>query len=517
MIYLLLVLFVIVPYVLGTALTIIFGERNARGPLRWVVGILSTFACFFMCLLIELRMDGSLDDLCRIFSIVLVSFTAGSVPVVIFGFVKKRVRIQNIDEGIAVWFVPAFVIGLISMFLFEKSYVNDITIETVQTTLYTGKIYEYSSLLGIKMEAGLPIFNKIEIVPMFYACLCRLFNVDIFTITKIIAPCATYVANLAIMWELSAYLVREKHRNIFMIFHLLVLLSGTYLPTVAIPTTVGYPLLVQGFTGYAWGYAVLVPAMVLVLFQKRYVLAGLFVVPFLGLIKMDRIFFTFRDFFTTYHSVNTAGKLFALYLVAVVFWVLRRRKKKMPVWAFLSGSALICATLIEAYELVGAKKRFVVYAGIIILACCSFAPYKGQKTVFNEEKYDFNQIKGNTGEATIWAPDNVMDKVRRENPALFPIYGRDEYNSMLLGTNYEPYSEDVKFLEYAMSILQVYSDEYVESLLCPGLETNGALNEVDIVMIPLSSVSEKINMTFVKRGFSYCQEYNNYLIMRRYD
>jgi len=518
MIVLMLALAICVPYILGTALTVIMGDRGLRGPGRWVFGSLAVFAFFYASLLIELKLHGSLSDLCRVFGVVITAVTGGSLPVFLYAFYKGYVKFVKFDVHMLPWIVPALILGVVSVCLFKRSYINDITIETVNTTLYTGKIYEYSSLLGIKMEAGLPIFNKIEIVPMFYACLCSIFGTDIRFITDIAAPIASYISNLVIMWEISAYLVKDKHRNLFMIFHLFLLLAGTYLPANAIPITVGQPLLMQGYSGYAWGYGVLIPAIVLVLLQKKYLLGGLFLIPLTGLIKLDRLFFEIRDINVNFGLMKYAGKLLILYLVSLIWWIVRLRSNhKTSLIAFLSGTAIVSTTMVDAYEFVGSKKSFVVSMMLVILACCSFTPFKDADFIWEGHRTDISVVKSERGETVLWAPESVLDDARRQDASIFPIYGRDMYNNMLRGTNYEPYSEGAYELYDMMDVLETYSDEYVESLFVPKIEDNRELDKVDVVMIPIDTVSDKIKKAIEQRGFDHTEESGRFLIMRKDD
>ena len=505
-----------VPYILGTAFTIILGERTLRGPLRWVIGVLSVFVCFFATLLIELKLHGTLNDLTRLFGIVLTAFTAGSVPVVLYGFVKNDVRFQNFDKKILIWLIPAILLGAFSVFVLAPSYVNDVTVETVRTTLYTGKIYEYSSLLGTKMEAGLPIFVKIEIVPMLYACLCSAFNIDILVLTGTIAPAITYTAHIFIMNEISAYAVKEKHRSLFMIFHLLLLVAGTYLPDNALPVTIGRPLLMQGYSGFAWGFGVLVPLIILVCLQKRFCLAAFLVVPFTGLIKTDRFFFAAVEGLKSYLTMNLAGKLFALYVFSIVFQLLRKKTEKTPLPLYFLGTALIARSLVDAYEYLGEKKTFAISAGLLILACCSFMPFKGATFSLDREAVNVADIKGDESAVTLWAPREIMENVRFYDASVCPIYGRDLYNpTMLAGTNFEPYSEDSEDLLKMMTTMEVYTDDYVDSIYCPALKVNKELEKVDVVMLPAATLSEKIEETLVSRGFTKLDKTDEYLIMRR--
>ena len=505
-----------VPYILGTAFTIILGERTLRGPLRWVIGVLSVFVCFFASLLIELKMHGSLNDLTKMFGIILTAFTTGAVPVVLYGFVKKDIRFQNFDKKILVWVIPAIVLGAFSVFVLDSSYVNDVTVETVRTTLYTGRIYEYSSLLGTKMEAGLPIFVKIEIVPMLYACLCNAFHIDILVLTGTIVPMITYTAHIFIMNEISAYAVKEKHRGLFMIFHLLLLLAGTYLPDNAIPVTIGRPLLMQGYSGFAWGFGVLVPLIVLVCLQKRFCLAAFLVISFTGLIKTDRFFFAAVEGLRSYLTMNLAGKLFALYVFSVVFQLIRKKNEKTPLPLYFLGSSLIAKSLVDAYEYIGEKKSFAISAGLLIMACCSFLPFKGATFAFDKEEIDIASIKGDESEVTVWAPRDIMENVRLYDASVRPVYGRDLFNpTMLAGINFEPYEEDSEDLLKMMTTMEVYTDDYVDSIYCPALKVNKELEKVDVIMLPAATLSEKIEETLVSRGFTKLDKTEEYLIMRR--
>lgn len=516
MIFVFLLLAITVPYITGTALTIIMGERSSRGLVRWVMGVLSVFAFFFLCLLIELKLHGSLDDLMKLFGIVTISTVAGSVPVVLIGIKKKRITLQTFSLSALIWVIPAVVLGIFSVFILGPDYSNDITVETVKTTLATGTLYRYSSLLGVSMEAGFPIFNKIEIIPMLIAVLSRAFGMDPELFTYTIFPLISYLSNIIIMWAISGILVKKENRNVFMFFHLFVLIAGTYLPSIAIPVTVGRPLLMQGYTGYAWAYGVLIPSMVLVLLQKRYFLAGLFIVPLAGLLRLDRIFFAGRDFFESYRSINISGKLFLLYLVSILWWIIRKKgKNPFHPATLLSGSALISATLTDAYDYVGRKKSFVVWAGIVILACCAFTPFEGARFSFTTTDFDYSLVRNHEEQTVIWAPEEIMEGARRADAAIWPLYGRDALSSLLPGTNYEPYSDGKLELRDSMELISTYTDEYVESLIVPKLETNRELDGVDVIVLPVRTYSEKINLTLVSRGFENIEEHGDYLVMSR--
>ena len=68
-----------------------------------------------------------------------------------------------------------------------------------------------------------------------------------------------------------------------------------------------------------------------------------------------------------------------------------------------------------------------------------------------------------------------------------------------------------------MDVLETYSDEYVESLFVPKIEDNRELDKVDVVMIPIDTVSDKIKKAIEQRGFDHTEESGRFLIMRKDD
>ena len=173
--------------------------------------------------------------------------------------------------------------------------------------------------------------------------------------------------------------------------------------------------------------------------------------------------------------------------------------------------------MVDAYEYAGSKKSFVVSMILVILACCSFTPFKGADLIWEGHNTDISAVKSDGAETVLWAPKSVLDDARRQDASVFPIYGRDMFNNMLRGTNYEPYSDGAYELYGMMDVLETYSDEYVESLFIPKIEDNRELDKVDVVMIPIDTVSDKIKKAIELRGFDHIEESGRFLIMRKDD
>lgn len=504
-------LFFAVPYLLGSALILTFGERSTKAYVTYVYGLLSLFVFFFIDLLIALKADYNLEQLAHLCIITIVATVLASCPLLVIRFKKYGFPTYEWSKRVYTWVIPAAVLGVFAFLFLQPYYGNDITVETAMTTLKTGKLYESSALLGTPMEAGLPIFNKIEIMPMLYAMLSLAFRVPVFVLTTYASPILCFVLNLCLMWEMSRFLVSEERRSLFMLLHLLVLLSGAYLSDIAIPVTAGFSILREGYSGYAWAFGVVAPAVILTILEKHYTLTGIITFSLLGLFRWDRLFFTVKEGFRNYHLMNSAGKLWIIYLLALSWWLVRRAMGKRetipPLW---SGSALISSTIVELYEMIGQKKTCLFGAVFILLSCANFRPFADAKFVFSKPSVSYE-----LEEQVVWAPKEIMEVARREDASIYPAYARDLYDKNLIGVNFEAVSEDQIELYETMEYIEAGFDRENITKHLMMLETNSCLRKVDVVIIPLNQCYDEAAQKLVSLGFSDAWEYPEYLVMRR--
>ena len=521
-----------VPHFIGLSLIRILGERDRRGPVSWVLGVLFLFVCFLGCLLIALRKDYSLEALARLFGIVTASLTVGSLPVFILSLKKEGVRAPSFEKEYLIWIVPSIIIGIVSVFITGINYISDIAMETVRTTLYENSLYQVSALLGTKMEAGLPIFNKIEIMPMLYAVISSDLKVDPFFTMEILSPLLVYTANIIIMWEISKKAIVssdrikdvKKARTVFMLTHLCMLLAGLYLPGFATPVTSGWPILRQGYSGYAWAYGVAVPMMILMMLDKRFILAGVSISSVLGLVRWDRIFYVLKDFFTNYKEMNSVGKLWIIYVLAVLWWLKRswKNKEKHPE-ILLSGSALISLSVTDVYEFLGEKRSLAVFSWLVILTAGFAFPYTHLKEAKDDNGLAYSYIAATVGvpettsseDIVIWAPEEAMRALRRHSAELAPVYSRDLYDEYLVGVNYEEEDEEAKKLYEIMSVIEKLTEYSDTEAIKEKILTNGKLRDVDVILLPSENLREDIYMTLVRLGFTRTEEVNEYVMLRR--
>ena len=386
---------------------------------------------------------------------------------------SKKTPAAAFDKTNLFFIIPAIMLGAVSYFLFAPSYVNDDTWEVVSTTVYHGTLYEYSAMTGEEVVKGFPIFYKIYIIPMLYSCLCGFFNLSQRLLLSFLMPSILLFLNLNIIYAISKE-CRITNKPVFMLLYMLLLMAGTYLPDNAIPATVGYALLREGYSGYAYAYALAIPFSVLLCIKKKYLSSVISLVPILGLVRLDRIFYALKEPVKAYVSINTAGKLIGLYLVAILVPALMRKLKnnQAPKPLFFLPTTLIAYTGEKILTLTDGRRAKVLYLlslSFIIFAAGNFTLYGDAELLSEElnfEKSVKEELKDNSDtEIKIWASEDFMATVRRILPNIRVLYGRDDVSNMMNGLDYEDPSEHVLDFSNSYKNMHAAKDFFYESEL----------------------------------------------------
>lgn len=431
------------PYFVGACMITIFRERNAGHVNVYVTGLLSLFVFFLGFLMLALKLDLGIARLERYyFSFISILCLIGAI----FSFKRRGEREKISKAGLWVM-VPAALLALFSFVYLSPSIINDDTWETVTTTIFTGKIHEVSALTGRDMVAGLPIFNKIYVMPIYIACMCDFFNIPVRLMMQFLLPFIAYTCNLMLVYKISKEL-KVKNKNCFLLIYMLLLMAGTYLPKTGVPSTVGYALLREGYSGYAFAYGVAVPAMILLLYKKRYIHAAFVSLSILGLVRLDRVFFTIvKEPLKTFGFINDSGKIMIVYLVCVLAWIFIERKSnhsKMAWMTLAMPTVFISYIVVSILDRIYDKKRRIVYllgVSVIILSTVSFMPFKDAETLketlqyerFAKETLAQNDAYGKI----IWADDKLMATARRVEPSVKTLYSRSSISDYMQGLYFE--------------------------------------------------------------------------------
>ncbi len=431
------------PFFTGALITTIFRERKAGHVIVYVTGLLSLFVFFLGFLLAALKLDFDLKRLERYyFSFISVTSLLGAI----FSFRKRDYKKKPFEKAWCV-IIPAILLGVFSFVYLSPSVINDDTWETVVTTIYTGKIHEYSALTGKQMVAGLPIYNKIYIMPIFIACMCDFFKIPVRVMMQFLIPLIVYICNLSLVYTISKKL-NVKNKDCFMLVYMLLLLAGTYLPKTGVPVTVGYALLREGYSGYAVCYALTVPLVIILLCEKKYLHALFMATSALGLLRLDRIFYTFvKEPVKTFGFINEAGKLAIIFIVCIIIFIFKKTKEKTSSIEKLTifiPIVFISNTVVTLLEEIHEKKYRIAYllgVSFIILSSVSFMPFEDADTLketleYEQEVRDIIEKNG-AKDKCIWADERVMEVARRVDPSVKTLYSRSSISEYMQGLYYE--------------------------------------------------------------------------------
>lgn len=442
------VLLLIVPYLVGAVITEDLREKTVSHLYVYVTGFLSLFVVLLLCLLVALKKDYNLSELEKCYFMYFV------LPLSVVGLTRlgKRIKIEmsiSINKRNLFSLIPAIILAVFSYVYMAPSFVNDDTWEVVSTTLSHGTLYEYSAMTGKLMEAGLPIFNKVYVMPMFYACMCDFFKIPMWVIAGFMIPVMVYSMNLLLINEIAKKAC-VKNREAFLLVYMISLMAGTYLPVNGVPVTTGYALLREGYSGYAVAYGVAVPFVVLMLSEKKWLRGIGMAASLLGLIRLDRIYYALTDLLNSYHQINEAGKLLGVYFISVIasLVLLKIKNRKTPLYSYFLPGVLCAYVAVSLGDYVSErKKKMLYYVGVcaVVFSAVSFDSFadgvtlKSTREYENQVKERLNQLKAEYGtDITIWSDEDFMAVSRRIDGSVKTIYGRDDVTKeYLIGLDYE--------------------------------------------------------------------------------
>jgi len=408
----------------------------------------------------------------------------------------------------------------VSFVVLSQSFVNDDIIEIVYTSVSTDTYYEYSSLTGDRMVNGLPIFNKVYVMPMFFTVICKVFGTNPYILGAVFMPLIVYILNLLLVHQIAKE-TGTDNIILFMNLYIVWLICGTYLPDFGIPVTWGYAVLRNGYSGYAVFYGVLVPLAVLLLIKKKYLKALCACTPAVSLVRIDRVFYAFADGFNTYGIINQAGKLAAVYFVSILAaWTLFKTTNKKTPFLLLLTPGLFSVYVITALCacIKDKKEKIIAITGVVfvLLTCVNFSPYKGAETeiecISRQRSVSecVSLIKAEYPEARIYSAVEFMSAVRTSNGNTLTAYGRDYDNSYMTGLSYEPVSENTGDFERDMKnqlngfdyiVTEKTRDEIIDALVDEG---------VNVVVFPGDFDVSDVRPYYERAGFEFKGTYGKF-------
>ncbi len=516
------------PFLAGVTVTKIFGTRNRGYFFTYIIGFLFLVLFFIPSLLAALKLDLTLKGLEKIWFAAVILLSAPGLLIFVSECIGKKLpsvnlSIKSLKERAPV-FITLLLVWIFSVFLQVPSFANDDTWEIVANTVAHDSIYGYSSFTGKALTAGLPIFNKVYVMPLIYAVLVDFFGIEMTLLAGAVIPTFVLFANTYLTCKLFKKLLPSAALNIFMCAYFCVMAAGTYLPSNGIPVTVGYSVIREGYSGYAFCYGLVLPAFLFLLSEKKRIFAVLTLATASGLVRIDRIFYAFFAPFKWLRSVNLAGKLAVLYIVAVIALILLHhlKKKKYPAFVFLFPSAAIAFVVTELSNLIVEKKKRLVFGlgvAFIIFAACDFMPGKDAESgnIFTYDAREREAVKLLESDACVLSTKDFCSKLRRIDGNKKCILGRDYGSSYLVGLNYEEESEYAPdysmFAEnYALDFsIYGYSD-FGEKISLDELFTFARFEGLNAIVIPSERRTEAEDGFAENAGFKFTGEAGGYTV-----
>ena len=455
-------LLVAAPFIFGVGISCGYRERNVGYLKGYLVGFLSLFAMLFIEILAMLKLDLSL----KTFEwIVAGTLAAMCVIGAVLMAVKRPGFARPEFEKRMLWFiVPAVLLFVHSYCYMSPSFANDDTWEFVATSVAKGSVYEYSSMTGRLMKAGLPIFNKILATPLLYVVLADFFGISVNVSAGLIVPAIVFVLNLAIIYAIGKEL-EVSNLPYYMILYMLILMAGTYLPDFGVPVTVGYPVLREGYNGYAVAYGVVIPTALLLALKKKYLWAVVSIATLASLLRIDRVFFAATSPLKSIAAMNNAGKIMGLYIPAVAAALIYKTVKGEKIkWQALLIPSVFVAYMSEKLKNCLNKKHesawYSLGVAVLILSAVNFEPFDDAETYFvrNAKEVEVKEYLTKVDGLT-WGPIEFISVARRIDGNFESLFGRDAGDPKMAGYNYE--NDYDMATEYRNAIYNVAAGEYL--------------------------------------------------------
>ena len=240
----LILFFIIIPYLLGNITTKVIREKNVGTAETYLVGFLFLF-CVFEAVYFPLMYQN------EPFSLVVNTFIG--VVAVICGlslfFCFSRIR-EGIMTTLRAFFpgkqpslitLPGFslLLGGLAGSIFKIFHLNpdlsgDITLEIIQTTLYTDTMFQYASTSGSPRLIAAGFQEKLISLPYFYSALTKIFSLEPGLIIYNIMPSLVLVLSCLVLymwarifWPMEEYNALLK-RSVFMGFVGILVFFGDY-------------------------------------------------------------------------------------------------------------------------------------------------------------------------------------------------------------------------------------------------------------------------------------------------
>ena len=203
MAFLLPVFLITVSYLCGRTLQGVFEERKnnclPKAGETCLIGMFALLLLWEILVLPAIKLMLSFRLLTQVYSILLLLICARGAITCSRELGKFRVaKPMDLRSPAAVFAILVFLVQVVSYFLFYPDTTNDMTVETVVTTLSSDLIYENHPLMGSTFKYGITFRGKLVSLPLFYAYLKLISDSRAVLIVYRVAPFMSLLMNYTV-------------------------------------------------------------------------------------------------------------------------------------------------------------------------------------------------------------------------------------------------------------------------------------------------------------------------------
>ena len=272
MAFLLPVYLITASYLCGRTLQGLFEERKnnclPKAGETCLIGMFALLLLWEILVLPAIKLQLSFQVLTQLYSILLLMICARGAITCSRELGKFRIeKPMDLRSPAAVLAILVFLVQVACYFLFYPDTMNDMTVETVVTTLSSDLIYENHPLMGSTFKYGITFRGKLVSLPLFYAYLKLISGSRAVSIVYRLAPFMSLLLNYTVygLWiDQFTEQAREKSRLKALSFLVLGVLnlSGSFSHD-----SIFYYLIHKGFRGETIVFGAVLPYILYLCFR----------------------------------------------------------------------------------------------------------------------------------------------------------------------------------------------------------------------------------------------------------
>ena len=474
----LILLFMIVPYLLGNVYGFAFRKKKMGVVATYLAGMAIMYAILTALQFLVVKFKFNFGEVTKIYSVAfIVCIVLGVIALMIRGIKQRAIYWDVKLSKKSVWILGmVFLQGILYIGLKNPYFEDNALLETARVTLETGTVYECNAFTGMKVQAGFPLSNKLMFLPMLYAYISAISGVDLALMFNFVMPVVTFISFYLVMLLWVQKLAKEHEQRwelwLFLLVWIVQVGDGFNHST-------SFRILHSGYTGEAIFFGVLLTYALYEIKNKGYLIALGSIATFLGLVKYDLLMDFAKRCDEYWKEAALSGGILLIYILTVIYMMVKRKKIAVEM---LNVNLIITSIAVVVWkEIVECEKnklKRLGRGGLVLLAflmcgnvmvVSNATSWRNNQYGIDKEEYEVIRVLDEQSEfgKQVAACDEVVKWLKRLDVKVEPVIGYDLGGVKTGWYSYEKYNEtQIKLwtsINYAMASMEqdlnVLSDE----------------------------------------------------------